>query len=300
MLYPDFSELVALKDLKLDVTRSSSVASHSKILGGQHSPFRGQGLEFDFVRKYVPGDDIRNIDWRVTARTDSPHLKIFKEERERQVLLCIDVNASMRFGTRNTFKSVQAARIAAFLGWRAMADQDRISGCLFGDVPGGISLLAPTRTRKSFSTLLKTLSEPQLEQHQVSLGQVFEHISRAAPTGSLIYFISDFMELFQEEGKIYRLSKRCDLVFISVNDAADQAIFPSGMVPFSSGLEKIQINTDSSSGREAYERQWKENRETLYALTSGLKIPFIELTTESDIQRDLVPGLKRLAKRKSR
>lgn len=301
MLYPDFDELVALKDLKADVTRNSSVASHSRILGGQHSPFRGQGLEFDFVRKYVPGDDIRNIDWRVTARTDSPHLKIFKEERERHVLLCVDVNESMRFGTRKTFKSVQAARIAAFLGWRSMADQDRISACLFGDVPGGINFLAPTRTRKSFSTMLKKLSEPQAEQHHVSFDQVFQHISQAAQTGALIYFISDFMGIDNElQAKVYRLSKRCDMVFISVNDMADKSIFPSGMISFSSGGEKVQINTDSSSGREAYEQQWKENREKLYALTAGFRIPLIELTTESDIRRDLVLGLKSLGRRKNR
>jgi uncharacterized protein (DUF58 family) len=303
MLYPDFNELVALKDLKLDLTQSSSSSSHATILGGQHSPFRGQGLEFDSVRKYVAGDDIRNIDWRVTARTDSPHLKIFKEERERHVLLCVDLNEAMRFGTKKTFKSVQAAHIAALLGWRAMANQDRISACLYGDVAGGIGFFAPSRTRKAFSTMLKSLSEPSAERHAISLSSVFQHISQVAHTGSLVYFISDFMEItkeFQEEVKIYRLAKRCDVVFIAVNDPADMSIYPSGLLAFSSAGEKIHVNTDSVSGREAYEQQWKENREKLYAMTSGLKIPLIELTTESVIRRDLVLGLKGLAKRKTR
>lgn len=303
MLYPDFDELIALKDWKMDARRNSSVLSHSHILGGHYSPFRGQGLEFDFVRKYVPGDDIRNIDWRVTARTDSPHLKIFKEEREREVLLCLDMNATMRFGTRKTFKSVQAARIAALLGWCAMADQERISACLFGDVPNGITFFAPTRTRKSFSSLLKSLSEPPSEQHHISLSHVLPQIGQVARTGSLIYLISDFMEIkdLQEEGKIYRLSKRCDIIFISVNDLADQSICPSGILSFGSGKETIQVNTDAVSGREAYEQQWKENREKLEALTSSLKIPLIKLTTESDICRELIFGLRNCsAIRKSR
>lgn len=304
MLYPDFNELVALKDLKLDLTQASRRASHATVLGGQHSPFRGQGLEFDSVRKYVPGDDIRNIDWRVTARTDSPHMKIFKEERERQILLCLDMNAAMRFGTRKTFKSVQAAHIVSLLGWRGIANQDRISACLFGDVPNGIEFFHPTRTKRSFSTLLKRLSEPSMDQHQISLGNAFQHISQIAQTGSLIYLISDFMELskdFQQEANLSRLAKRCDVVLISVNDPADRSIFPVGTLGFcSAGDQKILIDTNNPIGRSAYEQQWIENRQKLHEIKARLKMPLIELTTESDIRRDLALGLKSLFRRKGR
>ncbi|HEV8051229.1 MAG TPA: DUF58 domain-containing protein [Parachlamydiaceae bacterium] len=304
MLYPDFNDLVAFKDLKLDLVQPSFRASQSTVLGAQHSPFRGQGLEFDSVRKYVPGDDIRNIDWRVTARTNTPHLKIFKEERERHIVLCVDMNAAMRFGTRNTFKSVQAARVAALLGWRGMANQDRISGCLYGDVPDGVEYFAPQRTRKSFSTLLKRLSEPTHQQHSIPIADVFKHVGQAAHTGSLIYFISDFMEIdndFQHEMHISRLVKKSDVVFISINDAADRSISSVGNLGFC-GLDKetVYVNTDSNSGRSAYEQQWKENREMLYGITSKWKIPLVELTTESDIRRELVLGLKSIARRKRR
>lgn len=303
MLYPDFNDLVALKDLKLDLTSMSRRSSHSIVLGGHHSPFRGQGLEFDFVRKYVPGDDIRNIDWRVTARTDSPHLKIFREERERNIFLCVDMNAGMRFGTKKTFKSVQAAHIAAILGWRAMAAQDRISACLYGDVPNGIEFFAPARTRKSFSTILRRLSEPTQVEHKISLEKAFQHINQVVPTGALIYFISDFLEIedhFREKENISRVVKKCDIVFISVNDQADKTIHPSGVMGFCLGNEKISIDTDSVAGKEAYERQWKENRKTLHEMTMGLRIPLIELSTESDLRRDLVFGLKGLSARKRR
>src|SRR5690348_13237596 len=103
MLYPDFDELVSYKNLK--VGGAPARLSQSLVAGGYRSSFRGRGLEFDSVREYVPGDDIRNIDWRVTARTGSPHLKIFQEERQRTVFLCVDTHAGMRFGTRKTFKS---------------------------------------------------------------------------------------------------------------------------------------------------------------------------------------------------
>ena len=304
MLYPDFNDLVAFKDRKSDRVQLSSRSVKSTVPGNHHSPFRGQGLEFDSVREYVLGDDIRNLDWRVTARTGSPHVKLFKEERERHTLICVDMNAAMRFGTRNTFKSVQAAHAAALLGWQGIAHQDRVSACLFGDVPDGIQYFAPKRTRKSLCSMLKMLAEPPAESHHVLFEDVFKHISQAAHTGSLIYFISDFMDInkdFQHEAGISRLTKRCDVVFIAINDPADKALFPAGRIGFcASGKEKLYVNTDSITGRDAYAAQWKDSRQRLYEITGRLKIPMIELTTESDICRDLILGLKTIAKRKKR
>lgn len=304
MLYPDFNDLMTFKERKSNLRHPFSRSVKSIVPGNHHSPFRGQGLEFDSVREYVPGDDIRSIDWRVTARTGFPHLKIFKEDRERQMAICVDMNATMRFGTRKTFKSIQAARVAAFLGWQGIARQDRVSGCFFGDVPNGIHFFAPTRTRKSFCAMLKMLAEPPTEQHSISLENVLQQINEAAHTRSLIYLISDFMSISensQHDARISQLSKRCDIVFIAINDQADKSIYPAGMIGFcANGKEKIDVNTHSAAGREAYAAQWKENRQRLYEMTSKLKIPMIELTTESDIHRDLVLGLKSIAKRRKK
>ncbi|MCE5315825.1 MAG: DUF58 domain-containing protein [Parachlamydia sp.] len=295
MLYPDFHELIAFKERRSKLRQTARRSVASIVPGNHHSPFRGQGLEFDSVREYVPGDDIRNIDWRVTARTGSPHLKLFKEERERRMLICVDMNASMRFGTRNTFKSVQAARVSAFLGWQGLAHHDCVGACLFGDVPEGIQFFKPSKTRQSFCNLLKMLAEPAAETRAITLSEVLQHISKSAQTGSLIYFISDFMDL-QEETELCKLNRRCDLVFVAINDPADRSIASVGTIGCSAQGEKLFVNTDSRAGREAYARLWEENRERLYALTAKFKIPLIELTTESDIQRDLVLGLKTVAK----
>jgi uncharacterized protein (DUF58 family) len=305
MLYPDFDDLVALKDSKSRMHHPSHLAVRSIVAGGHRSPLRGQGLEFDSVREYVIGDDIRNIDWRVTARMGSPHLKIFREERERHILICVDMNSTMRFGTRNTFKSVQAARIAALLGWQGVAHHDRVSACLYGDVPGGMHRLAPTRSWKSLGSLFKVLATPPVEHHAVSLEKILPQISQAAPTGSLIYFISDFMETdqhLQQSAAMHRLKKSCDLVFIAVNDPADQAISPVGLLGFcaDSSTAGIVVNTSSQAGREAYAQQWQKNREWLHGVTSKLQIPLIELTTESDLQQELAIGLKRIGRRRKR
>jgi uncharacterized protein (DUF58 family) len=304
MLYPDFNDLVSFKDRKSNLRRTNSRSVRSTVPGNHHSPFRGQGLEFDSVRPYVPGDEIRYIDWRVTARTGSPHLKIFKEERERHLIICVDMNATMRFGTRNTFKSVQAARTAAFLGWDGLARHDSIGACLFGDVPDGIQLFAPKRTRRSLCAMLKMLSEPFTDRHCIPINQAFQHINKASRMGSLIYLISDFMDLEQtpqQEAILSRLNKKCDVVFIAINDCADMTISPAGTLGFCTNeSEKIYLNTDSLAGQKAYENLWKENRQQLTEITSKFKIPLVQLTTESHIYRDLVPGLRTIAKRRKR
>jgi uncharacterized protein (DUF58 family) len=303
MLYPDFNDLLTFKKRKTGLKQISHRDVKSTTAGQHRSPFRGQGLEFDSVREYVPGDDIRRIDWRVTARTGSAHLKIFKEDRERHLVICVDMNAAMRFGTKNTFKSVQAARIAAFLGWQGMASQDRISAYLFGDVKEGIQYFSPRRTAKSFCEILKTLAEPPIEHHQKSIGEVLKKMDQAIPSGSVVYLISDFMDIdesFQHSTHLARLSQKCDLIFVTINDPADASLYPLGVIGFSDTREKAFINTKSPEGRETYRQQWDVNRQEVKKIASGLKIPMIELMTESDIRKDLMLGLKMMARRKKR
>ncbi|CRX37946.1 DUF58 domain-containing protein [Estrella lausannensis] len=302
MLYPDFDELISYKDRKLDKMELSRRKVSSTTAGNHHSPFRGNGLDFDSVREYVPGDDIRNIDWRVTARTGSPHLKLFREEKERHTIISVDMNATMRFGTRNTFKSIQAAKCASLLGWRALAHQDRVSACFFGDVQGGLHYFSSKRSQKALCMMLKTLTEPPAEQHQIPLESALQHIARAAHPGSLIYLISDFMDLspsFQTDSGLSRLCKTCDIVFISINDIADKALASAGVIAFcGQGGEKMYVNTDSIKGRKSYAALWDENRQALDTITKRFKIPLIAFSTESDIPRELPLSLKKIAKRK--
>lgn len=301
-LYPDMKELIALKDRKSNLKINAQKSIKSTIPGDHHSPFRGQGLEFDAVREYVPGDDVRNIDWRVTARIGSPHMKLFKEERERQAILCVDTNASMRFGTRNTFKSIQAARIASILGWHALSEHDRVGACLFGDVPNGIQYFSPQRTRKSMWAMLKVLTEPSHEHHVVELSDALNHIKLAAQTGALIYVISDFLELNDDlERVLSRLNRRCDVVCIAVNDPADAEILPVGTLQLEgTDEERVAVDTESEAGRKDYQLKWKENRRKLTEIVGRAKVSMLQLTTEMDIQKDLVLGLRMIGRRRRR
>jgi uncharacterized protein (DUF58 family) len=179
MLYPDFNELVNLKAKASSLNMRSNSKVVSPVIGDYKSPFRGQGMEFEEVREYVAGDDVRNIDWRVTARTGSAHVKIFTEERERTVLICVDANDTMRFGTKGTFKSIQAARAAALIGWYANSINDRVGTCVFGNVENDMKFYKPKRSRESLWKMLKLLSDKTPNNNNiVALDETLKHMNQ--------------------------------------------------------------------------------------------------------------------------
>jgi uncharacterized protein (DUF58 family) len=301
MLYPDFNELVGLGRKAFKSYGLSERSVMSAAPGDYTSPFRGQGLDFEEVRRYVPGDDIRNIDWRVTARTGIPHLKVFTQEREHTVLLCIDATAQLRFGTRGTFKSVQAARAAALLGWSASRNHDRVGAIVYGDVPDGMRYFSPARSRRPLWKTLKLLSQPQpAHPRPGSLEDALKYLYKAAPTGAFIFVIGSFETITAElERSFAHLQRRCDIVLLRINDPADQAIPPVGMLRFArwDGL-KLRVNTDSGAGRDAYAKQWQETRQEMETIALRLQMGIIDLHTDKDVQGDLVEGLHRLSFRK--
>ncbi|HEY5337882.1 MAG TPA: DUF58 domain-containing protein, partial [Rhizomicrobium sp.] len=212
MLYPDFNELIQLGQKASRLQILSNRLSMTAGSGEYASPFRGQGLEFHEVREYRFGDDIRSIDWRVTARTEKTHVKVFTEERERTVILCVDANAAMRFGTRGTFKSVQVARAAALLGWQANGSNDRVGCLVFGDVPDGLQFFAPARSRKSLWLALKLLSQPAQGAHQATVPPeaALKYLERVTPNGSLLLVIGDFQPVTETlEKRLGNLRRTC-------------------------------------------------------------------------------------------
>ena len=298
MLYPDFAELVALKSKASRLLLGSGRQSMAIAPGDYTSPFRGQGLAFHEVREYRAGDDIRSIDWRVTARTDKPHVKVFVEERERTVILCIDANASMRFGTRGTFKSIQAARAAALLGWHANGRNDRVGCIVFGDVQDGTQSFAPKRSRQSLWQAFKLLSQQTHGVHkaQVPLQVALAQLERGAPTGSLILIISDFNESTGlDERQLGNLRRRSDIVLVAINDPADREIPAMGTVILTDAAgHRLVFHSDGKAARETYEKQWTENRRRFEDIARRQKIGIVDLHTEKDIHKDLYLGLRRL------
>ncbi len=297
MLYPEFETLLKLGYRASNLNLMSQRRVRSIVSGDHRSPFRGKGLDFEEVRDYAQGDDVRNIDWRVTARTGRPHIKLFTEERERSVLICTDVNHTMRFGTRGTFKSIRAAEAAALLGWAASRENNRVGGSFFGNVPDGMMFLDPVRTRRSLWRILKQLcdrgdyhSDPvQLEDH-------LRYLNKAVPSGGLFFIISDFISITANlKKRISDLHRKADVVLVAVNDPADKYLPPVGPLIFKDrNNETVTIDTSDKKGGRAYERLWAENRKLLENTVNSLGLGYLSLTTEGDAYFDLANGLKRL------
>lgn len=303
MLYPNFYELEAYKHCPFKFYQPLRKTVKSVISGNHHSSERGRGIELDTVREYVLGDDIRSIDWRVTARAGTPHIKIFKEERQKQVMICVDMNSSMRFGTRNTFKSVQASRIASLIGWSAISNQDAVHACTFGDVVNGIQFFKSKNNQKSFSSFLKSLCEPVEQHHQILPELAVQQTTRLMGRGSILYLISDFLALtpaLKEQLAVCRLRRQADVVFIAINDISDAKITPIGTIQFhSKNGDKTWVNTNDPASRQAWHEIWIKNRLELASLTNDFGIPLIELSTESDVMYELNASLKKMTRGKS-
>jgi len=301
MLYPDFNELLELRHKAgvLDLATSRKVSS--ALVGSYSSTFRGQGLDFEEVREYVPGDDVRNIDWRVTARTGKTHLKVFREERERSVILCIDLGDHMNFGTRGTFKSIQAAQVAALLGWSASSHHDRVGSIVFGNVPKGIQYFPPTRSRQSMWQMLRLLSDKHRYKNPepVNLEKVLRKLNRASPTGSLIFIIADFYDINKEvERGLSNLKRKCEVVLLPVYDPSDSDFPAVGNVIFANeNREKIDLDTDYTKGRDLYKKQWQESQLRFEKITRGLNIHVIPIYTNEDVDFSIVKGLRKIGKK---
>lgn len=287
-------ELLALRHQAYRLGLTASHRVQTPLSGLYASVFRGQGVDFDEVREYRYGDEIRHIDWRVTARMRKPYLKVYREERERHVMLCVDTNLYMQFGTRNTFKSVQAARTAALLGWSAQSHGDRVSGLLFGG--GKPQFFRPDRSRRSFWRLLQSLTLPTVATASATtLDQALISLNRSTIHGSLIFIITDGHQtpLLLLKQSLMQLHQRHEIIFITIDDIADRELPAMGKICFISTTGKpLLINTDDSSGRTRYRQLWQQQRDQLQQLMRNLRIDFISISTEADVYESLLIGLR--------
>ena len=262
-------------------------------MSGQYlSAFKGRGMEYDESRPYEPGDDIRNMDWRVTARTGKPHSKLFREERERPVLLWSDFRHSLVFGTRHCFKSVRAAEAAALLAWQAVARGDRVGGLLFAD--GRHLELRPGRGKHSALRLMKYLAEFSQQafdalrsgnrpQNAGEGEHALNRLAQVARPGSLVYLISDFRDITPAlESTLYRIGRHSEVVLLEVHDPLEAELPPAGVYRVTDGREEAEIDTSLPRARQAYHRQFEErlSRVERLALKSGARL--LTLSTAED------------------
>lgn len=301
-LHPQLDDLLELRHQ----ARTLGVAAHhlvnSTFTGLYSSVFRGTGLDFDEVREYREGDDIRNMDWLVTARTNKPHLKVFREERQRSVILCIDTGPHMSFGTRGTFKSIQAARTAALIGWAASKQDDRVGGVLFGNPATGTRYYRATPGRRGLWRILRALTQPieQGDTDESQLMAALQHLDSGSGTGSLIFVIAPINNVTTGLERILgSLKQRHDVVLLPVDDPADRDLPSMGPVIFSNAAgELLEVDTDNEVGRRAFRVDWEQRREELQQLSYRLGVGLIPVSTNKDVHKSLINGLRHYAGRR--
>lgn len=264
-------------------------------LGGYRSVFRGRGMEFDEVRAYQPGDDIRTIDWRVTARTGRTHTKLFQEERERPVLILMDARSRMRFGTRDTFKSVLAAKAAAHLTWVCVAAGDRVGGVAL--TPFAITSQRPERSRSGVLHFVKALADATsagLERPapaaEPSLADGLLRLRAAARPGTLVFIISDFADFDGTAAReLGRLALQCQVTNLFVFDRLEEAMPARGAYPISDGDQVAMLDADRAGLRATYAERFVARREAIALLARQRGMGFVPLETGCDLKELLHP-----------
>ena len=256
--------------------------------GDYQSPFKGRGMEFDESRLYQPGDDIRNIDWRVTARTGKTHTKIFREERERPIFLWVDLRASMFFATRGMFKSVMASKLASLVAWSAEHYGDRVGSVIFSEKFH--YELRPYRGKTGVLRFINKLvdhpawQDPYSGQHdKTAISKALIRIGRIARPGSMIFLMSDFRYLNNtSEKQLIRLSKHNDIMLFYISDPLEQALPPAGQYRISDGGSEIVIETYDKDRVEQYRNRFIQHKERLVRLSKMRNINLISCTTTND------------------
>ena len=282
---PDERVEISLKSLINLVGPAAGLALHksgikSRQSGGYVSRFKGRGMEFDETRLYQPGDDVRSIDWRVTARTGKTHTKLFREERERPVFISVDKRPAMHFATRGVFKSVQVAKLAALLAWAAQHHGDRVGGQVYD--ARSCCELKPQNGRHAVLRLLNSILQPQQTEGaaEISLQQVMSRLVQHVRPGSLVYLISDFRGLdVQVENSIARLEKHCDVVLIQVYDPLESSLPEQGRYRFTDGINDVLVDSDDRERVSGYHQRFQTHQHTLQSLAKKMHMAFIQCST---------------------
>ncbi|MEJ2620531.1 MAG: DUF58 domain-containing protein [Candidatus Thiodiazotropha sp.] len=288
--------LKSLIGLRLE-SRRLHIATRGKVLstrsGGHLSRFRGRGMEFDESRIYQPGDDPRNMDWRVTARAGKLHVKLFREERERPVWLLVDQGPSMRFGSRVAFKSVIASSAAALLAWAAVDKGDRVGGLVFDETRHFEH--RPAARTQGLLPLFKALSQAPLNEKRggyTSIASATEYLSHLVRPGSLIFLISDFFGLTSEDGATFaRLKTGSELVLVQVYDNLESTPPPAGQYPVSDGVQRGLWDTRATMQRNAWSSRFAEQLNLLKELSNRHQAHLISLRTDQPVGESLSRGL---------
>ncbi|MGB1157847.1 MAG: DUF58 domain-containing protein [Porticoccaceae bacterium] len=282
----DTNALIKLRHGAKQLTGFPKIQARQLLAGGHKSRFRGRGMDFDQVRIYQPGDDVRSIDWRVTARTQQPHTKLFTEERERPVLIICDLRNPMFFGSQR-LKSVVACEVAAVLAWAGLAVNDRAGGVIFGaETQVDIKARRSHHAVLQFIHSLQEFSEALLENRQdhYSLAAMLEESRRFTLPGSTVFIVSDFYDLDREcESHLFELARHCNLNFCHIYDQLETELPTPAVYAVSDGQQQTRIDTADRQLRQRFAEQFKQRTKRLRKLSEQLSAGLLKFDTTDPV-----------------
>lgn len=286
------AELIEMRHRVREVQLFSTPSQRSPLIGLHHSKLRGRGVDFDQVRVYQAGDDVRTIDWRVTARTQEPHTKLFHEERERPIFILVEQSRQLFFGSGLTFKSVLAAQAASLIGWAALGHNDRVGGLVYGD--NEHYEIKPRRSKQSLLQLLNRLVRVNHSLHTEAaaepnaLGLALIRARKVLRPGSLVIVICDERALTDAaEQQLNLLSRHCDLLMLPVSDPLDHALPAAGLLRFAERGAQLELDTLNLELRQAYRAQGEARIARWELLAQKLRVLLMPLSTQSEMVEQL-------------
>ncbi|WP_088655215.1 DUF58 domain-containing protein [Geofilum rhodophaeum] len=280
-----------LKRVRQIEIKTRGLSSHI-FAGEYHSAFKGRGMMFSEVREYQYGDDIRNIDWNVTARFNHPFVKVFEEEREMTVMLLIDVSGSREFGSSWRFKKNLITEIAAVLAFSAIQNNDKAGVILFSDRIE--KFIPPKKGKKHILHIIRELIGFTPGQRATDLSEAFRYLTNAIKKRCTTFVISDFLD-DQFEHALRIANQKHDVVALRVYDAREAEMPDIGFVKFkdaeTGALE--WINTSSAKTREAYSQWWQQNEQQLKTIFSKCGVDHVAIATDQDYVKALISLFKK-------
>lgn len=249
-----------------------------RLSGDYHSVFKGQGIEFDEVRPYIPGDDVRSIDWNVTARTGTPHVKRFAEERELTVIFLVDVSGSQIFGSGNRSKSELAAEITSLLAMTAIRNQDKIGLVLFTDRI--LKSIPPRKGRTAVMRLVREVLAADETKEGTDIGAALRFLNNVQKRKAVVFLVSDFQDSgYEAEMRI--TARRHDLIACPISDPAELVLPDVGLIEMQDPEtgELVLVDTSSAAVRSVFNREAAVAQEQLFRFFKRHGMDFIQLST---------------------
>ena len=296
--YADLDELIRLQYKAQGFSFLPRQPVHSILAGRHASRLRGRGLNFEEIRNYLPGDDIRNMDWKVTARMREPHVRVYTEERDRPVLLLVDQRIGMFFGSQRNTKSVTAAEAAALSAWRVFSAGDRVGAIVFNDTD--MTVIEPRRSRQQVMKILKAVVE---KNHQLGLGkgirfnpgmfnEMMKRALRLAKHDYLVCSIGDGNGVNEETVKLVTLlTAHNDMLAGFIYDPIEADLPDAGKIVVAEEEQQLEVDTSDKRMRTRFKKDFTDRLNWMKEISRLRSIPVIPIHTNEGVAEQLRKSL---------